>query len=609
MAYKPIEAYGLIGNMRSAALIGDDGSLDWLCLPAFDSPSLFCAILDDRRGGSFRIWADGETAWSSQLYWPDTNVLMTRLRRDGAVAELLDFMPIRGATDRGRAPDVVRHVVAESGTIRIRMRCRPAFNYARDDHEIERIPGGVLFTSPRARCALRTHVPLEIEDDGSVTACVDLGPGERVSFGLQYVTESQEELRALDPNEASSLLEETIGYWWRWVGQCNYTGRWQDMVRRSALALKMLTYEPTGAIIAAPTTSLPEHVGGTRNWDYRYTWLRDAGYTVYAFLRVGFTEEATRFMEWLLERAHEIGPDGALQPLYGIDGRHHLPEETLDHLEGYRGSRPVRIGNDAYRQVQLDISGSLMDAAYLFNKYASPIGYAGWQEMRRFLGWVCRTWDQPDDGIWEVRGGARQFVFSKVMCWVALDRGIRVAEKRSFPGAIDEWRRVRDTIYEEIMTRGWNPTSGTFRQHFDSDELDASCLLMPLVFFIAPNDERMLSTMAAIRRPRQDGGLLDDFMVKRYNTEQVNAGVGGPEGAFNMSTFWLVEALTRAGASDRRLLDDAEILFDRMLRCASPLGLLAEETGANLEALGNYPQAFTHLALISAAFNLDRVLG
>jgi GH15 family glucan-1,4-alpha-glucosidase len=393
------------------------------------------------------------------------------------------------------------------------------------------------------------------------------------------------------------------------LSKCTYRGRWREIVYRSALALQLLTFEPTGAIVAAPTCSLPEEVGGSRNWDYRYTWIRDAAFTTYALLRIGFTEEAAGFMNFLTERVGELNPDGSLPIMFGIDGRHGLVEDELHDLDGYRGSRPVRVGNDAVRQLQLDVYGELMDAVYLYNKYAAPISFGLWVSLRRLIDWVCDNWHREDEGIWESRGGRRHWVYSKLMCWVAVDRALRLADKRSFPADRERWMKVRDRIYEEIMERGWSDTHQAFMQAYDSDTLDASVLFMPLIFFVAPSDPKMLATIDAINRPPEDGGLVADNLVYRYNTLTSPDGLPGEEGTFNICTFWLVESLTRAGRVDRSRLEEARFMFESMLGYANHLGLFAEQTAMTGEALGNYPQAFTHLALISAAVNLDLALG
>ena len=433
--------------------------------------------------------------------------------------------------------------------------------------------------------------------------------GKRSSSCFDALKPKEHAGRGPSLEETNALFERTVDFWHRWLSKCTYTGRWREMVYRSALTLKLLTFEPTGAIIAAPTCSLPEAMGGVRNWDYRYTWIRDAAFTLYGLLRIGFTEEAEGFMRWLDARTGEVDADGSLQIVYGIDGRHDLKEETLDHLNGYRDSRPVRIGNGAYNQLQLDIYGELLDALYLYNKYVMPIGYDAWTRIRRRLNWLCDNWQRPDEGMWEVRGVRRHFVSSKLMCWVAMDRGLRLAQKRSFPADRPRWLQVRDQIYEEVMAKGWNAKRQAFVQHYDSESLDASNLLMPLVFFLSPNDPRMLNTLEAINRSPKNGGLVSDGLVYRYDSETGVDGLHGGEGTFNMCTFWLVEALTRAGRVDRTKLVEARLIFERMLGYANHVGLYAEEIGGSGEALGNFPQAFTHLSLISAAFNLDRALG
>lgn len=607
MAYQPIENYGLIGNMRTAALVGIDGSIDWMCLPHFDSPSLFGAILDDRKGGRFKIAPAHEGVTRKQFYWPDSNVLVTRFLSPDGVGQVVDFMPVGLRRRDPSAHPLVRRVQVVRGSMVFRLECNPAFNYARDEHRLSISAEGAMFHSPSLDIALVSPVPL-IEHKTGVQAEFILHEGETLAFILHQSDSPAASASMFPDSQGDELFQQTVEYWRRWLSKCTYMGRWREMVHRSCLALKLLTFEPTGAIVAAPTCSLPEGLGGSRNWDYRYTWIRDAAFTIYALLRVGFTEEAGHFMHWLEARCHELAPDGSLQIMYAIDGRHRLTEETLDHLDGYKGSRPVRIGNGAYNQLQLDIYGELMDSVYLYNKYGSPISYDLWVHLRRLVNWVCNHWHEADEGVWEIRSGRRHFVYSKLMCWVAIDRGLRLADKRSFPAERDRWIKVRDAIYEDIMAKGWNSSKQAFVQHYGSDILDASTLIVPLVFFLSPTDPRMLRTLDAVMQAPEKGGLLSNSLVYRYNVRHSSDGLDGEEGTFNMCTFWLVEALTRAGKDDPVRLQQARLMFEQMLGYASHLRLYAEETGYHGEALGNFPQAFTHLALISAAYNLDQAL-
>jgi GH15 family glucan-1,4-alpha-glucosidase len=601
VAYKPIENYGVIGDLHTVALVGVDGSIDWCCLPHFDSPSVFATLLDNTLGGYFKISPIAADA-RKQLYVPDTNVLVTRFFNSDGISEVIDFMPIEACGLRGEkahAHQIIRRVVAVSGAAQFRLQCFPAFNYARDPHEIQLHSQGVLFASRSAALGFVTPIEVSIEDTG-VVAEFTLNPGQCLTFFLRHMERGDRAELLVTEESGQEAFRHTVDFWRRWLAQCRYAGRSREMVRRSALVLKLLTYAPTGAIVAAPTTSLPEKIGGVRNWDYRYCFIRDASFTLYALMRLGFNGEADQFMGWLEKRCQELKPDDSLQPLYSIEGHHNLPEETLDHLEGYRGSRPVHIGNAAYKQVQLHIYGELLDSVYLYNKYGAPISYELWCNLYRLLDYVCEHWQEADEGIWEVRGGRRHFVYSKLMCWVALDRGLRLAKKRSFPADHDRWLKARDEIYEEIMARGWNEKRGAFVMDYDSDILDASNLLMPLVFFVSPSDPRMLNTIDQIRKE-----LVSDSLVLRYPTENKSPdGLPGRERAFTVCSFWLVEALTRAGR-----VDEAGLMFEKMLSYANHLGLYAEEIGHSGEALGNFPQAFTHLGLISAAFNLDRVLG
>jgi GH15 family glucan-1,4-alpha-glucosidase len=603
LPHRPIESCGVIGDLHSVALVAMDGSIDWCCLPRFDSPSLFAAILDHDKGGFFRI-APVHAGGNRQMYLPETNVLLTRFLRKEGVGEVVDFMPVHeeGVSSRPeKVHEIVRIVRAVRGSVTFRLECLPAFDYARRPHSFSPVPGGLVFTSGPERVALLSDIPLRVEDN-RVLADFTLGPGESASFALRYVEgRDDRELRA--PINCNQLLDETVRYWRRWLDHCTYQGRWREKIIRSALVLKLLTYRPTGAIVAAPTCSLPEEIGGERNWDYRYTWIRDAAFTVYAFLRIGFHEEAAAFMDWVEQRVKEVEDvNGPLNIMYGIDGRHELTEETLSHLSGYRNSRPVRIGNGAYNQLQLDIYGEVIDSIYLFDKYSTPVSYSLWRHLRRMLDWVARNWELPDEGIWEVRSGRQHFVYSKLQCWVALDRGLRIADARSLPLERDRIQRERDRIYEAIMERGWDRDRGSFVQSFESKSLDASNLMMPLVHFISPKDKRMISTLDRIMET-----LVSDSLVYRYQLEGVDStddGLRGEEGTFSMCTFWLVEALTRAGR-----VDEARFIFEKMLTYSNHLGLYSEEIGPTGEALGNFPQAFTHLGLISAAVNLDRTLG
>jgi GH15 family glucan-1,4-alpha-glucosidase len=609
MPYQPIENYGLIGNLRTAALVGINGSIDWLCLPHFDSPSVFGAILDDRQGGHFVIAPTHDDFRQKQFYWPDTNILITRFLHADGIGEIEDYMPVQGR-ETTQHTQLIRRVRVVRGELPFRLECQPAFDYARGKHKTTVNDHGARFDGPELSLGLATSIPLQLLQQG-VHADFSLKEGESAAFVLRTLDRDATTQHCPGTSEAEQLFRETVAYWRNWLAKCTYRGRWRETVERSALLLKLLTYEPTGAIVAAPTTSLPEGIGGVRNWDYRYTWVRDAAFTVYAFLRLGFTQEATRFLEFLAERwrAERSNCDGPLQLMYGIDGRTDLPESELSHLAGYRNSKPVRIGNGAYDQLQLDIYGELMDAVYLHNKYAKPVSYDAWRYLRKMIDWVGDNWDRRDNGVWESRGGPQHHVYSRFMCWVALDRGLRLADKRSLPAKRTAWLDARDKVYEQVMARGWSEKQQAFVQAYDSDNLDASLLLMPLTFFMAADDPRMLATIDAIRRPLKDGGLAADGLVYRYNHRETGDGLHGAEGTFNMCSFWLVEALTRAGRSDQRRLDDARLLFEQMLGYANHLGLYAEQIGASGEALGNFPQAFTHLGLISAAFNLDRAMG
>jgi GH15 family glucan-1,4-alpha-glucosidase len=598
--YLPIAEHGLIGDLHTVALVGTDGTIDWYCCPRFDSPSVFAAILDADRGGLFRISPDCDGWSSKQLYLPDTNVLVTRFLMPEGVGEVQDFMPPPRTGEAMHRQRMIRRLVAVRGQMRFVVNLAPRFDYGRARHEVELTAHGALFRARGLELSLSTRCPLEIVDGSEVRARIVLRAGEIVTFVLDRLEDGQKPTSYSDPDIAAEF-DATVAFWRGWLRRSSYSGRWREMVHRSALTLKLLTYAPTGAIVAAPTTSLPEHLGGERNWDYRYTWMRDAAFTLYALLRLGFTDEAGAFLEWLQARIRQAAEreSGPLQVMYGIDGREDLHEEQLLHLEGYMGSAPVRIGNGAANQVQLDVYGELMDALYLCNKHGLSIYHDGWMQITRSLEWLIDHWDQPDEGIWEPRGGRRDYTFSRLMSWVAIERAIRVGRQRGLPADIPRWSAVRDSIYNQIMDRGWNAARQAFVQHYDSDALDASLLLMPLCKFIAPTDPRWISTLDAITAE-----LVSDSLVYRYNVQASSDGLAGLEATFSMCSFWWVEALARAGR-----LDEARLAFEKMLTYANHLGLYSEEIGPTGEQLGNFPQALTHLALISAAYNLDRQLG
>ena len=598
--YAPLGDYGIVGDLHTVALVGMDGSIDFLCLPSFDSPSVFAALLDADRGGRFKLAPVLDRATRKQLYLPDTNVLLTRFLDADGVAEVSDFMPVEEA---GFAHNLVRRAKTVRGEIRFQMRCEPRFDYARASHTAElRGDSEALFVG-RAGVAelvlrLRASVPLRLEE-GAAVAEFTLRADESAWFVLEVMLPDQPS-PCIQPDYERDAFKQTVNFWRRWIDRSTYQGRWREMVNRSALTLKLLTSKRHGSIVAAPTFGLPETIGGVRNWDYRYTWIRDSSFTLYGLMRLGYTNEAASFMRWVMARCEELEPDGSLQIMYGLDGRHALPEEILPHLEGYMGSKPVRIGNAAYTHLQLDIYGELMDSVYLYDKYGSPIPHDAWVNVMRLIDWVCEHWRERDEGIWEVRGGRQEFLYSRVMCWVAVDRAIRLAGKRSFPAPLARWHDVRDAIYRDIYDHLWHAERKAFVQHIGAGTLDAASLLMPLVRFVSPTDPRWVSTLRAI-----ESELVSDSLVYRYRVapDGFSDGLTGQEGTFSMCSFWYVECLSRLGD-----LHQARFFFEKMLGYANHLGLYGEELGPQAQHLGNFPQAFTHLALISAAYDLDRRL-
>jgi GH15 family glucan-1,4-alpha-glucosidase len=596
--YQPVEDYAIIGDLHTVALVGKNGSIDWYCIPRFDSPSVFGALLDVNKGGFFRISPPATPGMGfKQLYMPETNVLMTRFLTVDGVGEITDFMPIKEAGSSKYQHRLIRSVEVVRGSLAFELGCRPAFNYARDPHSIHLSREGVIFNSKSLSLSLASPVPLEDDGQGGVRATFTLREGQSVHFLLKSAKDSDLPQR-LTHQQYMELGRSTIRYWRNWLAQCQYQGRWREQVQRSALVLKLLTYAPTGAIVAAPTTSLPETLGGTRNWDYRYTWLRDAAYTLYALITLGFVQEATAFMHWLDARCHELDENGSLQPMYTIDGGHDLTEITLPHLEGYRKSAPVRIGNSAYKQLQLDIYGELMDAVYIYNRY-DAINYDLWKNLCRLLGWLETHWQDPDEGIWEVRGGPKRFVHSRFTSWVAFDRALKVAHRRGLPAPMTKWMEIRTQIYEQIMQKGWSEKKRSFVQYYGSSAVDASVLQMILTNFAGPTDPRMLSTINRIQKE-----LMNDSLVYRYNPKKAaNDGIGSLEGTFTPCSFWMAQALARAGRTD-----EARLMLERTLTYCNHVGLYAEEIGPTGEALGNYPQAFTHLSMITACYRVDQAL-
>jgi GH15 family glucan-1,4-alpha-glucosidase len=557
---------------------------------------MFGSLLDADRGGCFELAAT-VPATTRQFYHPDTNVLITRFFAEEGVGEIQDFMPVGGAAET-RRHRLIRRVLCVRGTMPFRAQVAPRFGYGTDPHTLTEVEAGVVFTAPGLTVGLTATVPVE-HNGRDVTAEFNLAEGESAVFALDEAGSSAKPI-ACSGEDAEKLLAATAAFWRNWLSASRYRGRWREVVHRSALTLKLLTYAPTGAIVAAPTTSLPEQIGGERNWDYRYVWIRDAAFCVYALLRLGFTSEADAFVQFLRHATtSQPSASGPMQVMYGIDGRTELPETELTHLAGYRGSQPVRIGNGAAKQLQLDIYGELMDSVYLYDRWHRPISSAHWDTITTRAEWLCDHWDQPDEGIWETRGGPKKFLYSQLMCWVAIERAIRLATRRGLPADLERWRTARDAIYRRIMDRGWSPRLKAFTQYEGGDVLDAAVLLMPLVKFISPTDPQWLSTLDALIAT-----LVSDSLVYRYDPQASPDGVRGEEGTFSACSFWYVEALTRAGR-----LDEARLAFEKMLTYANHLGLYAEQISRTGEQQGNFPQALTHLALISAAFNLDRALG
>jgi len=583
-----ISDYGLIGDMRTAALVGLNGAIDWCCLPRFDSGSVFAALLDPERGGTWVVWP--AVPWTStQRYLPLTNILETTFRTASGTVTVTDFMPVdEDGRPSGPHPEIHRHVRAVRGSVPMEMIFAPRFEYGARTTRLELLRAGLFATDRTDQVlTLSSAKPFEWQvEQSTATARFELEKGEERWMVLRY---DDDDIHPVDRYESSRKLDNTAAFWQRWSAKVRYRGPYRGMVKRSALALKLLTHAETGALIAAPTTSLPETVGGVRNWDYRFVWLRDAAFTLAALNAVGHHREADQFMRFLKKVCrHEGG--GHLQIMYGIDGRRDLVERQLDHLSGYRNSRPVRVGNGAVGQLQLDVYGEVLETADIWRRN-HEMTEGTWRVLRGLVDWVSRNWHLPDSSIWEVRGEVRHYVFSKVMSWVALDRGVQIAEELSLESDTVAWRAARDRVHAEIMERGWSEERQSFVQSYDHDALDAAALAIPMVRFLPWNHPRVHGTVHAIAREltTQDGEL-----VYRYRHPD---GLEGEEGAFSICTFWLAQALAMIGERER-----AERVFRRMLRHANHVGLYSEEidpyTG---EFLGNFPQAFTHIALINCA--------
>ncbi|MFJ3308744.1 glycoside hydrolase family 15 protein [Streptomyces sp. NPDC086549] len=604
--YPMIENHGLIGDLQTAALVTTDGTVDWFCCPRIDSPSVFGALLDKNKGGHCTVRPTRTTYATKQLYLPDTAVLVTRFMTEAGAGEVLDFMPVTGTTATPRHR-LVRMVRCVRGSMTFEVDIAPRFDYGRKPHKLYITERGAVFASDGLE--LTVHPVREPDDERLLQAQTDEGD-LHLSLTLQagqergFVLESSADgpPREIRPAEYLELFEDTIRFWRSWLGQSTYTGRWREMLERSAVTLKLMTYAPSGGLVAAPTAALPEQLGGERNWDYRFTWVRDAAFSVYALLGMGFTEEAKSFIAWLGDRAEEKagceGDTGPLNIMYRVDGSSDLDEEILEHWEGYEGSAPVRIGNGAATQLQLDIYGEALDSVSFAHRHGMPMGHRGWKSLLTILDWLADHWDRAEEGLWETRGGRQNFTYGRVMSWVAFDRAMRLAADNGRPSAMGRWKAARDEIYEQVWARGWNEGRAAFVQHYGSDVLDSSLLRMPTVGFLSPEDPLWASTLDAMEQE-----LVSDSLVYRYNPEASPDGLRGSEGTFSLCTFMYVDALARAGRTDR-----ARLVLEKMLGYANHLGLYSEEIDPTGRQLGNFPQAFTHLALIDAAITLDSAL-
>lgn len=596
--FNKLEDYGIISNLETCALVGRDGSIDWCCLPHLESPSVFAAILDVEKGGHFSI-RPSESFESEQSYIEQTNILQTTFHTPSGVVVLTDFMAIRGETETAKQKrrTILRKVACTRGKAELKAEFKPRFDYARAVPALDTAEGGIAARWHDHVLFLQTPFSLQSYDD-KAQGTFSVNAGETHWFVLQYG-----HYERMHPEDCEALLNNTVQVWMGWMHRCEpskcvFGGPWHELVVRSSLVLKLLTHYETGAIAAAPTTSLPEEIGGVRNWDYRFSWIRDASFTVQALYNIGYVSEAKNYLKWLMSICTQTKEPSEIKIMYGMHGESDIEECELDHLSGYRNSQPVRIGNSAVRQRQLDIYGELVNSFYETSRYGEDVSSDVWHFINNIVDYVCKVWNTKDAGIWEVRGSPQHFVYSKLMCWVALDRGIKIAKLMRFEAPLDRWEKIRNEIKNAILQRGFNRKLNSFVQSLDSETLDATSLLIPMMGFLPFDDPRVQGTIDATLERL----MTKDGLVYRYQRED---GLPGKEGAFTLCSFWLVNVLAISGR-----VDEAEKIFTNLLKYVSPLGLLAEEIDPDTgEQLGNFPQAFSHIGLINSALYLGRAKG
>ncbi len=586
--YPLIEDHAIIGDLKTAALVEKTGTINFLCFPTFDAPSVFAALLDQKKGGHFKLHPDSQQTSYKQFYMPDTNVLITRFLTPEGIAEITDIMPLDGEKAGNR---LVRRVAGITGEVKFQMECSPAFHYGQHPHKITQASDHeLLFVEEQAHglsLRLVSSEPLQQEKKRG-TATFTLKAGKQAVFVLENDTSPviHEQIQQF----AQDMFQETLSYWRNWISQCTYRGNWQAEVHRSALTLKLLISHEHGSMVAAPTFSLPEQLGGSLNWDYRYTWIRDASFSMHALIHLGFKKEAEHFIRWIEKIcAHLHDKNDTLSIMYRQDGTQNLQEQTLDHLEGYCQSSPVRIGNQAYQQEQLDVYGELMNAVYLYDKFCEPISHRLWTYIQRLIDWLTDHWQEKDQGLWEERGKSQSFLYSRLMEWVALERSVELAQKHSFP-LPTRWIKVRDQLFKNIYKNFWDEQQQAFVKEEGKDTLDASVLLMPIMRIISGKDPQWLSTLQ-----KMEEVLASDVLVLRYLPKP-----GKEEGTFTACGFWYIECLARSGQTDK-----ARLYFDKMLAYGNHVGLYSEEISLQGRQQGNFPQALSHLTLISTALYLN----